>query len=328
MPIPSVSDRRFLSLSDLTLLPPPVWLIDGLFERQSLVMLAGAPASFKSFLLLDWLLCMASGRKWQGRPTATAKVAYILGEGRSGLLRRVQAWKAHNDLTFEENLNLDLNFRVCFDVPQVALKSSTDNFLADLTKEGFTPEVVAIDTFARSFVGLDENDAKDAGAWVDSADRLRQLGYAVLVLQHTVKNTAPEFGGARYRGSSAIMGAMDTAFTMTRSDNTCTVKVSKQKDHDEGPDLKFRKLDVQLGGGEKSCVLVPMMMIDTDFEEDHVEVDYTLDMETVALDLLADPSFKSDRARARTLATKLGKTETAAQSLIARVKREKGPGID
>lgn len=282
-------------------------------------MLAGAPASFKSFLLLDWLLSMASGKRWQGRGTATAKIAYVLGEGRSGLLRRVMAWKIHNELTPEQETNLEANFRVCFDVPQVALKSSTDNFLADLSKEGFTPEVVAIDTFARSFVGLDENDAKDTGAWVDSADRLRQLGYAVIILQHTVKNTQPEFGGARYRGSSAIMGAMDTGMIMTRSDNTCTVKINKQKDHDEGPDLKFRKLDISLGGGEKSCVLVPQMMIDTDL--DGQGVDEPEDEALVISELMNDSSFESDRARGKELARRIQISETAGQSKIARIRK-------
>lgn len=262
---------------------------------------------------------MASGRRWQGRKTATAKVIYILGEGRSGLLRRVQAWKLHHEITPEQEAALEANFRICFDVPAMAMKSSTDNFLADLAKESFTPEVIAIDTFARSFVGMDENDAKDTGLWIDSADRLRQLGYAVLLLTHTKKNT--EFGVA-YRGSSAILGAMDTAFTMTRSENTCIVKVSKQKDHDEGPDLKFRKLDIHLGGGEKSCVLVPMMMIDTDLDGQSDDIGETINMDIMIADLLKDSTFESDRARARELAKRAKVSEGAAQTRISRYQRK------
>lgn len=311
---------RFLSLADLSNMPAPAWLIDGLFERGSLVMLAGPPASFKSFLLLSWLMCMASGRPWLGRTTATCKVAYVLGEGKASLIRRAQAWIQHSNLTPGEQASLDANFKVCFNVPQLALKSSTDNFLADLASEGFKPDVIAIDTFARSFVGLDENDAKDTGTWIESADRLRQLGHAVILLHHTKKST--EFGVA-YRGSTAIMGAMDTAFTMTRSDNTCTVKVSKQKDHDEGPDLKFRKVDINVGGNEKSCVLVPMMMIDTEFEakDGDISIDQ-VDQNKIIEDLLSDQAFGSDRARSRELARRTGKSEVAAQSHMSRYQRK------
>ena len=40
--------NRFLSINDLTHELPPTWLIDGLFEANSLAMLAGPPGSYKS----------------------------------------------------------------------------------------------------------------------------------------------------------------------------------------------------------------------------------------------------------------------------------------
>jgi RecA-family ATPase len=64
-------------------MPAPAWLIEGLFEVNSLVMVAGPPGNFKSFLAIDWVLSMAVGRKWHTRPTCPSKVLYCLGEGKS-----------------------------------------------------------------------------------------------------------------------------------------------------------------------------------------------------------------------------------------------------
>lgn len=295
-------------------MPAPTWLIEGMFEAKSLVMLAGPSYSFKSFLLLDWLLCMATGRKWMNKTTVQCKVGYVLGEGKSSLLKRITAWIRFNDLTEDEVAALKANFRVCFEVTQLASKASVDNMLADLEAEGFKPDVIAIDTFARSFVGLDENDAKDTGLWIESADRLRQLGFGVIFLHHTKKNT--EFG-VQYRGSTAIIGAMDTAMTLTREANFCNLTVTKQKDHDEGPDMRFKRVLVPIGGGEDSCVLVPAPLIDERFDEPSPVV---MDVNELVAQLIEDTSFPTDAARAAELAKLTGMNIGTAKTRISRAK--------
>lgn len=295
-------------------MPAPQWLIEGMFEAKSLIMLAGPSYSFKSFLLLDWLLCMAAGRDWNKRKTVPCKVAYALGEGKSSLLKRIQAWINHNNLSDLELDNIRANFKATFDVPQLASKASTDNLLADMEKENFKPEVIAIDTFARSMVGADENEAKDTGLWIEQADRLRQIGFGVIFLHHTKKST--EFG-VQYRGSTAIIGAMDTAMTLVRNGDLCTLSVTKQKDHDEGPDLRFRRVLVDTGGDDQSCVLVPAPILDERFAPAPDPADL------IIAELRSNKTFESDRARARELASRTGMSEVAAQSRVARsVRRE------
>jgi hypothetical protein len=306
-------------------MPPPRWLIGGLFEADSLVMLAGPSYSFKSFLLIDWLMCMASGRRWQGRETAVCRVGYALGEGKAGLMKRIQAWITFNNPSDEELARLKENFKITFSVPQMASKASVDNMLADLEAEEFKPDVIAIDTFNRSMVGFDENDAKDAGLWVEQADRLRQSNYTVVLLHHTKKNT--EFG-VTYRGSTAIIGAMDTAMTLVRDGDYTTLTVTKQKDHDEGAPMRFKRTLVGLGD-EESCVLTYAPTFDSRFiveaprpspgpPPDIAEINEVID------DLIEDYSFDSDRARARELARRLpALTETAAQTRVSRRVRER-----
>lgn len=293
-------------------------MIEGLFERSSLVMLAGPSYSFKSFMLLDWMMCMASGRKWNLKPTQPAKVAYALGEGKSSLMKRMQAWLAHANLTTAEEARFNESFRATFEVPQLASKQSTDNFLADLEREAFKPDVIAIDTFARSMVGMDENDAKDAGLWVEQADRLRQLGHTVIFLHHTKKNTEL---GVQYRGSTAIIGAMDSAMTLVRSGNEATMTVTKQKDHDEGLPMRFRRVLVPIGAHEESCVLVPTFdVIDDRFAPTVVEGTETDLIKAIANDV----RFPSERSRGEELAKLLGISDDAGRKRIERFRDRVG----
>lgn len=311
--------QRFLSLDDLQHLPAPRWLVKDLFEVNSLVMLAGPPGSYKSFLALDWMLCMATGRSWHGRPCVPSRVLYVLGEGKASLLKRIQMWAQYYKPTQEEKQRLVQNFRVTFEVPQMAMRAMVDTLLKELEDESFAPEVIVLDTFARSFVGLDENSQKDTGLWIESADRLRQLGYSVLFVHHTAKNT--EFG-LKYRGSTAIMGAMDTAMTLERDYSTSTVclKVIKQKDHDEGDPLYFKRVIVMPHGGEGegSIVLEPTAKPEKAKDVAPAGVDAHITA------LMADVTFESDRARARALRERVPDlTEAGAQSRVSHARRKR-----
>lgn len=314
-----MTDKRFFSIADLADQPRPMWLIDGLIEVNTLAMLAGPPGSMKSFLALDWMLSMTSQRKWHGRITRPSKVLYVLGEGRASALKRINAWMLHHKVTEQDKKNILYNFRISFDVPQMAQKSSVDNMLASLVEEKFFPDVIFIDTFARSFVGLDENSQKDTGIWIEQADHLRQLGYTVIFLHHTAKNT--EFG-LKYRGSTAIMGAMDTAMTLQRdgeSQGRVKLVVTKQKDHDEGDPLYFQRLIVKEDyKDEGSIVLIPSVKIDEQFSLEGRKIEEAL------IRVMADHTFESDRARARAMTTMCDLSEMACQSRIKRARQIKG----
>ena len=312
------NDQRFFNIDELSHLPVPMWSIENLFEVGSLTMLYGAPSSYKSFMVLDWSLCMASGRRWNDKATAPSKVLYLLGEGKASLLKRIETWIQHHRINNEEREKIVANFRTSFDVPQMAMKPSVDNLLAQLVSEKFDPKVLVIDTFARSFVGMDENSQKDTGLWIESADRLRQSGFTVILLHHTAKST--EFG-LKYRGSSAIMGAMDTAMTMEK-DHTdrsrVIMKITKQKDHDEGNPFYF-KITPVIGPDstkENSIVLTPAVIIDEGFTEDGRKIEEAISK------LLADHTFLSDRARARRLKELFPSipTESACQNRLVKAR--------
>ena len=81
-----------LSVADLAALPEPAWLLEDLLPVGFNV-LFGPSNVGKSFLALDWALCIASGIPWFGQQTEAGTVVYIAAEGVAGIYRRVQAWE-------------------------------------------------------------------------------------------------------------------------------------------------------------------------------------------------------------------------------------------
>jgi hypothetical protein len=188
--------------------------------------------------------------------------------------------------------------------------------------DGFNPTVMIIDTLARSYVGKNENDPMDAGIWVDNADKLRHRGMTILVLHHTRKNI--EFG-LKERGTTAWMGAMDSAYTLMRNPdgfkNYAKLFCTKQKDHQEPPDIWMQHEQIRPNPEEEgSIVLLEVEPPGTeDIEAKQAEEEA---LQVIINSLLTDPTFTSDRARARALSEKAGILETTAQSRLHRARKK------
>jgi hypothetical protein len=118
------------------------------------------------------------------------------------------------------------------------------------------------------------------------------------------------------------MGAMDTAMTMDRDSQNQTrvaVKVTKQKDHDEGNPMFFSRLIVKPypDDNEGSIVLVPApTVMDERFTPEGQAIEVAITR------LFNDVSFESDRARARALAAEFPQlTENAAQTRVSKARK-------
>lgn len=321
---------KFLTIEDLNNLPEPKWLIEGLFEQDSLCMLVGPPGSFKSFLAIDWALSLASGRPWSGRAVKPSRVLYALGEGKASLLKRITAWACHTGLCRKERdrfyyaPELNANFRVTFDVPQLGDRKDTIRFITELEQDDFKPTILIVDTLARSYVGKNENDPMDAGVWVESVDKLRQKGMTVLVLHHTKKNQ--EFG-LKYRGTTAFLGAMDTSFILERNPEGfkgyAKLSCDKQKDHMEPPDVWLRWKQIKPEeNAEGSIVLVETEKpMDPDEEADAAEAEA---LNQLIDSVLGNSAVPSIRAKAKMLASQASlPVETAYTKIRRRVAKQK-----
>ena len=101
--------------------------------------------------------------------------------------------------------------------------------------------MIVIDTVARHMGGLDENSAKDTGALIATADKLKDdYGCVVLLVHHTGHANQD-----RARGSTAFKGALDTEILVKSSgDHDVTVSCEKQKDGAPFATRQFLKVEL------------------------------------------------------------------------------------
>jgi len=220
-------EREYYDFVDedyLISMPPVSWAVGdgdhGLITAHGLSMIYGAPGSGKSFITLDMALCQAHGIEWQGMPTKQGDVLYIAGEGVGGLGKRVKAWKMSHGLGASGHfhmLPLAVNFRDQADIEK--LMYSIERLDRQWT-------CIYVDTLARALLGADENSSQEAGLAVSAADALKHaFDCAVVFVHHSGKNSDR---GAR--GSSAILGAVDTSVIVVKDEQTVTMRIEKQKD--------------------------------------------------------------------------------------------------
>lgn len=245
-------------------LPEVIWLhdsfetksrdfvVNGLIEPQSLVLLYGDAGSGKSTLAVDFAFAIATGSAWRDRPTGKGLVLHIAGEGARGLRWRQAAYCQHRGIPRTAPYGV-LPTAVPCDV-------DSDTTLVPLVLEaakglGCPPRLVIIDTLARCLVG-DENSGPDMAGFIRACDYLRgATGAAVMVLHHSGKDASR---GAR--GHSSLHAAVDTELQVVANKNSRTLYVSKQRDLEVAPPMGFRLEPVALGAVDdepvSACVVI------------------------------------------------------------------------
>ncbi|MDV6873277.1 transcriptional regulator [Pseudomonas aeruginosa] len=251
-PIEERSRWNFLSLDDIEALPPPKWLIPGVLTEGSLAAIYGAPESGKSFLAVDISMAIAGGIDWHGRQVERGGVLYIAAEGAPGLGKRFRAWKVDKcaqGRTFDLHLMRD-------DLNLAAEKDGGARAFAQTVADELGPlKLIVIDTLNQTAAGADENSAKDMGRYIASMKLLRNAtGATVVVVHHSGKDLSKGM-----RGSTALLGAMDTTVEVERASDGHSIKVTvkKQKDAERESPMRFNMEKV-----DKSLVLRPSVMVD------------------------------------------------------------------
>ena len=230
-----------LTVTQLADLPDPEWLIDDLMVASSLCTLYGLFRSYKSFIALDWGLCLATGTDWCDRTVKQCDVLYIAGEGVGGLKLRVAVWMQHHGIT-----DPIPGFRIVPLAVNLMDKAEAERLILTVIEEqkrdGFDPKLVVVDTLHRSMPGADENTARDMGIAISNAALIqRRLGCAMLPVHHCGKDA-----DRGLRGSSGLPGAADTIIRASRTDNRVTLLVEKQKDIEDGQETHLQAQVVNL----------------------------------------------------------------------------------
>jgi DNA-binding transcriptional ArsR family regulator len=199
------SPWQFMTLEELLNLPAVKWYIDGLVQQDAVGMIYGDPGIGKSFFALDMALSLAS----EGY-----KVVYNIGEDERGFAERIRAWEHHH----KKRASI---IPVVGAVPLLQ-DEQRQQFINELGTH--QPDIIFIDTVARSMVGGDENSARDVGQYIQVCDEIRKrFGCTVLLVHHTNK------GGLQERGSSAFRGAVNFMIRLTDSDGLIQVESNKSR---------------------------------------------------------------------------------------------------
>ena len=142
-------------------LHPPQWLVKDMLIKHSLTALVGPSYSGKSYVAVDLACSVASGIAFNGQDVEQGGVFYIIGEGRFGIRRRVDAWCVDRNTQIDDRFNLHfskhgLNLRDLASVQAIhrELRNAEDVSL------------IIVDTLARSFGGGNENAPQDMGEFI------------------------------------------------------------------------------------------------------------------------------------------------------------------
>ena len=226
-------------------LHPPQWLVKDMLIKHSLAALVGQSYSGKSYVAVDLACSVASGTAFNGQHVEQGGVYYIIGEGRFGIRRRVDAWCMDRGTQIDDRFNLHfsrhgLNLRdtASLQAIQKELRNAKDVSL------------IIVDTLARSFGGGNENAPQDMGEFIQACDDLmHEFSATVLIVHHTGKDSS-----AGARGHSSLFGALDTCMTLKKiGQYDILLHCEKQKDAPEFDDMQF--CFVTLSGDDDTPVL-------------------------------------------------------------------------
>ena len=222
----------------LTANPPQSnWLIKGVLEIETIGMIFGPPGTGKSFLLMDIAFCIGAGIGWNGHQTKQGNVAYLAGEGFSGMKSRFKALETKYGVSggglYMSNGPVHLSNLI----EAQAVYDEINLVCPD-------PALIVIDTLHRHFGDGDENSARDLGLFLRILTELTRVTGASILLAHHSGHASSD----RARGSSALRAAMDVEYKLEKSGSNITVSCTKAKEFDAGPPMHFELEKVELPG--------------------------------------------------------------------------------
>jgi hypothetical protein len=231
--------------------------VEGLLGVGASSLIYGPSNVTKTFLVLDLVACVATGRPFRDElEVDQGAVLFLALEGRGGMVNRLEALRRRELITAETPLF------VSFD--HVELTSGTYGQRVAETcrkierEEGVSFKLIVIDTLSRAMGGGDENSGRDMMIAVGEIDLIRgETGAHVMIVHHSGKD---ETRGAR--GSSTLRAAVDTEIELSRPEGSliATARVTKQRDFTIGPPMPFSLEVVELGADRRgnpitSCVV-------------------------------------------------------------------------
>jgi phage/plasmid primase-like uncharacterized protein/KaiC/GvpD/RAD55 family RecA-like ATPase len=221
---PPIATDYLIPADGFSAQPAPIsWLVKHWIQDQALVMVHGPSGGGKTFVTLDWMLHIASGKaSWFGHKVRAGNMVYLAGEGHHGLRSRIAAWKHHNKVT-------SLNMWVSKSGVDLNTAEGYLKVLEAVRALKIKPSVITVDTLHRFMAG-DENSAQDAKTMLDAcAALMEEFGCTVILVHHT---GVSEEAQHRARGSSAWRGALDIEISVIPAKGDKSIEIVQRKSKD------------------------------------------------------------------------------------------------
>ncbi|CAD7490131.1 helicase RepA family protein [Aeromonas dhakensis] len=236
------------------------FLVEGLFDEQSLVGFYGPSGSRKSFIIIDIACRIATGMPWQGKETKQGSVIYVAAEGSNGMTKRMNAWINE----YNNGEDLDNFYRIS--QPMFVSKKEVIDDLILATEDiflqtGMPVKLIVIDTLARCFIG-NENTAEDMGAFINGCDEIKnKSGATILIVHHTGKDLQR---GAK--GAYSFKAALDNEYLVTKEEDSrvlsTRLECTKNKDGSDDLNLLIELKIETLGKTKKGKVIDTLLVVD------------------------------------------------------------------
>ncbi len=163
------------------------WLVDGLWSRGGVGLLAGSPKSCKSWLGLDLAVSVASGTPCLGHfqvPRADPVLVYMAEDADHVVHERLQGLCRHRNVALK---GLPLFF---ISEPRIRLDRASDRERLTTTVGRVAPRLLVLDPLVRMHAA-DENDAGAVSSLLAHLRELqRRFEVAILLVHHTRKSGA------------------------------------------------------------------------------------------------------------------------------------------
>lgn len=223
------------------------WIIEDILpETAEISIIYGNHSTYKSFLILDMLLCIATGKDWHGKKTKKKNCVYITTDSETGTAIRFVAWQVANNIKVMENFILVSRAAIIDDPVEYT-------YIADLIAK-LKPEIVVFDTLSRSMIG-DETNTKDVRRVIKNLDKLIQdYGCKFIFIHNNFQETS---------ATSFLLSTVDVVIEAVKCDkNKVVLKCKKMRDYKPFTDMKFRMKVTSTGyvteEGDQINSLVPV----------------------------------------------------------------------
>jgi hypothetical protein len=218
----------------------PEWVTPQFLEAATLSIILGGWGSGKTLIVIDYLLRLASGMPWQGQFQKPRLCVLVESEGQRGVQRRLAAWCQHHKVELPDKLIIiPQAVMLGADGAEVMLEQTLDKIERE---RGENIAVVVLDTYARCFGLESENNNSNVSQIVNISQRHIMCGRRALIFLHH-----PGHGDkGRARGGSALVGAADTEYLVSRAGNYAALAATKNKDGEPGQRFFWRFFAVTL----------------------------------------------------------------------------------